>query len=143
MTFTAKVDQWVADAPELLNAVFRDATQTTVEIAQDTIPVDTGFARASIRASLESMPQIDPNASAPYIPGREPRSGATVPYAGTEIVTTIANATLEDTIHIGWTANYVEFLEFGHSSQAPTGFVRNAALQWPQTVSESVAKIAH
>ena len=137
-TFTATVDKWVAEVPERLSAVFRDATQTVVETAQDAIPVDTGFARASIRASTESMPQAD--GTAPRPKGREPGSGPIVPYSGQEIVLEIARATIEDTIFIGWTANYAIYLEYGHSSQAPTGFVRNAALQWPRIVDESAQK---
>ena len=138
-TFTATVDKWVAEVPERLSVVFRDATQTVVEIAQDAIPVDTGFARASVRASTESMPQID-FTPAPRPPGRKPRSGPIIPYSGQEISLSIANAKIEDTIFIGWTANYAIYLEYGHSTQAPTGFVRNAALQWPRIVSESAQK---
>lgn len=133
-SFTATIDKWVADVPEKLTAVFRDATQTTVEIAQDNIPVDTGFARASIRASTEAMPTIDPGATAP-------KDGSSVPYTGTEIALTIAGADIEDTIRIGWTANYVEFLEYGTSRMPARAFVRGAAAQWPKTVSDSVAKL--
>ncbi len=139
--FTAKIDQWVADTKERQVAVFRQATQTLVSTAQSLIPVDTGFARASVQASLEEMPLINPALAAPHIAGRKPDSGPVIPYYGSQVVLTIANATMDDTIHIGWTANYVEYLEYGHSNQAPSGFVRLSAEQWPQIVSDTIDEL--
>ena len=132
LNFSASVDAWVKKSEARMTAVFREATQRTVAIAQDRIPVDTGFARASIRASLESMPSIDPTAN-------KPASGD-YPYDPGDITLTIAGAQLGQQIFIGWTANYVGYLEAGSSKQAPSGFVRLAALEWDHTVSEVVAE---
>jgi hypothetical protein len=126
--FSATVSAWVRKSDERMLAVFRESAQRTVSLAQRRIPVDTGFARASVRASLEAMPLIDPKAS-------KPKQG-TFTFNATEIVLVIAKAKLGQTIYVGWTANYVGELERGHSQQAPSGFVRLAALQWKQTVRE-------
>lgn len=131
LQFGATVDAWARKTEARMAAVFHEATQRTVSLAQSRIPVDTGFARASIRGSLQSMPPIDPNASKP---------GGSVPYDSSEIILTIAGAELGQTIYVGWTANYVQYLENGHSKQAPSGFVRLAALQWQNTVNEVVAE---
>jgi hypothetical protein len=143
-TFMATIDDWVKQTSERQLGVFREATKKVVRQAQTGIPhipVDTGFARASIRASLSSMPLIDPSMAAPHVKGREPRSGEIYPYDDSDVVLTIASANLEETIYIGWTANYVVFLEYGHSQQAPSGFVRLAAEQWPQIVSDTVNEL--
>jgi hypothetical protein len=49
---------------------------------------------------------------------------------------TIAGAELGQTIYVGWTASYILPLEYGHSKQAPAGFVRLAAAQWQVTVDQ-------
>lgn len=130
--FEAQVSAWVRKAEGRMLRVFREASKRTASAAQRRIPVDTGFARASIRGSLQSMPQINPS-----LHGEKGRT-----YADTtdQILVTIANARLGQTIYIGWTANYVGFLEHGHSKQAPSGFVRLAAMEWPRIVREVCAE---
>jgi hypothetical protein len=79
---------------------------------------------------------IDANAHPPHVPGREPRSGAIYSDPTDVAVVVIADAKLSDTIFVGWTANYVQYLEWGHSSQAPAGFVGISAEEWPAIVAE-------
>ncbi len=130
--FSATVDAWVQKSEKRMLAIFQQSAQKTASLAQERIPVDTGFARASIRASLSSMPPIDSSKINP--------SHGSVPYDPGSITAVIAGAKLGQTIYIGWTANYVGLLEMGHSQKAPSGFVRIAAMQWQQTVSEVVQK---
>ncbi len=56
------------------------------------------------------MPQIDPNF--------RDQKDVTYPGPTGEIILVIANATFGETLYIGWTANYVGFLENGHSKQS-------------------------
>lgn len=130
--FSATVDEWCRKSERRMLAVARESTQRTVAIAQSRIQVDTGFARASVKASLESMPQIDPVKNKP--------AGGSFPYDPGDITLTIANMQLGQTCWIGWTANYVGFLNRGTSKMAGSGFVDLAALQWQHTVSEVVAE---
>lgn len=134
LTFSAEVDEWCRATQRRLNAVFRESTQRVVSEAQSRIPVDTGFARASIRASLSAMPKIDP--------AFRGQKGQSYGDATGEVITVIAGAEVGHTIYVGWTAAYVGALEYGHSQQAPEGFVRIAAVQWPRIVAE-VAAEAH
>ncbi len=127
LQFGADVSNWVKKTQARMTAVFRESTQRVVAQAQKRIPVDTGFARASIRGSLESMPPIDP--------AFHGEKGNTYSDSG-EVTLVIAGAQIGQTIYVGWTANYVGFLEMGHSQQAPSGFVRLAALEWPRIVRE-------
>lgn len=130
--FSAQVDAWVRKSEARMLAVFQESTQRTVALAQARIPIQTGFARASIRGSLQSMPPIEPGANKP--------KGGSFAYDPGEITVTIAGATIGSVIYIGWTANYAPALERGHSKQAPSGFVRIAAEMWQATVSEVVAE---
>jgi hypothetical protein len=113
-----------------MNAVFREATQRVVSAAQARIPVDTGFARASVRASLSSMP---PTVKAP--PG-----GGAASYNPGDISAVLAGAKVGDTAFIGWTAEYAGALEFGHSQQAPSGFLRVSLEEWPRIVEQVTAQ---
>lgn len=132
LKFSSAIDDWVKATDQRMTAVFRESTQRTVSRAQERIPVDTGFARASVRASTEEMPQIET--------GFVNKTKTPIPYDGAEITVVIAGAQLGQTIYIGWTASYVGELENGHSKQAPSGFVGLAALEWPQIVNQVTAE---
>lgn len=134
-TFNAQVDGWCRNSEARMTAVFRESAKRVVRQAQvgvPHIPVDLGFARASIRASLEAMPTIDP--------AMDNKERKTYAWDDGNIILVIAGAELGQTIYIGWTAAYVGELERGHSQQAPSGFVRLAALQWQKIVDEVVAE---
>jgi hypothetical protein len=132
LDFGAQIDAWVRQTEARTLAVLRESTQRVVSQAQSRIPIDTGFARASVRASLSAMPPINPNARG--------QKGASYGYSGGEVATVIAQAKLGDTIYIGWTAAYVGFLENGHSKKAPSGFVGISAMEWPRIVREVTAE---
>lgn len=130
--FAATVDAWAAKSQRRMEAVWKQATQKTVSIAQSRVPVDTGYARASVRASTSAMPPIEK--------GSYGQRGQSYSYDAGEIVAVIASAQLGGTLFIGWTASYIGLLESGYSQQAPSGFLRLAAMEWPNTVSETVAE---
>jgi hypothetical protein len=87
--------------------------------------------RASLRASKEEMPSIEPSNKG---------NGLPVPYSDTEISLVIAGAEIGDTIFAGYTASYAGFMEFGTSNIAPRAFVRLAAEQWPTIVQQNIGK---
>lgn len=124
-SFSSQIDEWVKETQERMLAVFRESTQRTVSNAQQMVPIDTGFLRASVRASLNGMPPIDREAK-PTAPAYG--------YDDTGVVMTIANAELGDTIYVGWTAAYAAHVEYGTSKMVGRGFVAIAALAWPNTV---------
>ncbi len=132
LNFTQAIDQWVKETDQRATLVFRESTQRLVSLTQSRIPVHTGFARASVRASTEAMPPI--NANAKGLPGQH------YSFDGGNITAAIIGAQLGDTIFVGWTASYVIFLEFGHSKKAPSGFVGVSAMEWPRIVNEVTAE---
>ncbi len=133
--FGAQVDKWVAESKTRLLAVFHESVQRTVAIAQKPVsaggnlPIQTGFLRYSIRASLSGMPSLTsskPNAKeARYNYETGPQQA---------VVLTINNAKLGQTIYIGYTANYAGHVEYGTKNMPGRGFVGKAALQWQETV---------
>lgn len=128
------VDAWVKKSEARMLAVYKESTQRLISLCQSRIPVDTGFARASARASLSEMPQIESKASKPKA------EKGSIPYNPSAITAVIANAKLGDKIYFGWTANYIVPLERGHSQQAPSGFLRVSVLEWPRIVKEVTAE---
>jgi hypothetical protein len=127
LNFAAQVDDWTKKTEQRMTAVFRESTQRVASIAANGVPIDTGFARASIRASLDEMPGI--------VSGSKGEDGKTYPSNFGQVTLTIAGAELGNTVYIGWTASYILPLEYGHSKQAPAGFVRLAAEQWQVIVN--------
>ena len=133
LSFAAQVDDWVKAQQTRMLAVARESTQRLISIISTAVPVDTGFCRASVQVSLDSMPQTTAAKPANATPGSfgfDP-SFATASLAGLQP---------GQTIYVGWTANYAIYLEYGHSQQAPNGFVRVGCAQWPQIVAEVTAE---
>ncbi len=132
LNFASQVDSWVQETTDRMERVWKASTQELGSIANNAVPIDTGFARASFRASNEAMPMIDPGAT------NKGRTSVSQDFG--EITTTIASAKLGGAIYLGWTAAYINVLEYGHSKQAPQGFARLAAAQWDTIVSQVVAE---
>lgn len=132
--FSAQIAQWVKDVDGAAEAVFREASQQVLSQAQASVPVDSGFLRASLQAELNAEPDAIPDWS-PASPG-ERYSG---PQGG--YVATVGASTLGDTIKARWTAKYAGYVEYGTSRMAARGFVRQAVQRWPQIVAAAEAKL--
>lgn len=126
------VEAWARETQDRLERIWKASSQELGSVANNGVPIDTGFARASFRASTEAMPMIDK--------GTTNKAGAPASQEFGQISATINSATLGGTIYMGWTAAYILPLEYGHSQQAPQGFARLAAAQWPTIVSGVVAE---
>lgn len=126
-----QLDDWTKQTEARMMAVYKGSVQELVSRAQLRIPVDTGFARASIRGSFDKMPSIEDARGDPDKTYRIDMSSITL---------LINSAKPGQTIYIGWTANYVQYLEWGHSQQAPNGFIGVTALEWPQIVASEIEK---
>ena len=137
LQFDAVIDDWTRESEARLRAVFRESVKRTVTIMQTPVgrggnmPIDTGFLRASIRASLTVMPTLN------MVRGAD----AVWTYDQNQIVLTIAAAELGQTVYIGYTANYAGYIEFGTKFMPPRGYVANAVRQWPHTVTQVVADL--
>jgi hypothetical protein len=136
-TFSGKISDWVAQTKERTLAVRNEAAQRVVEVMQTPVgaggnmPVDTGFLRASLRATLG-----EPGFSVTYNPG----DGSSHAYDAGTVSLVISSAHIEDTISAIYTANYAPYVEYGTSKMAARRFVGLAVQQWPRIVSEVAAE---
>lgn len=134
--FEAQVGAWVAQTEERMLAVFKEAAQRVIEAMQvpvasgGNMPVDTGFLRASLLATL--------NAPSTQVVFR-PSDLYTYAFDEGQVSLVIAAARIGDSIFAVYTANYARFQEYGSNGRAGRGFVRLAAQQWQQIVSAVVA----
>jgi len=121
-TFTAQIKAFTTKANEKLEAVIKQSAQEVFSTAQTPkamggrMPVDTGFLRNSLIASL---------------------NGATVGGGSDAYTLAIAGSEAGDTIFAGWTANYARFMEYGTSRTTGNFYMLGAAQQWQQIVSRN------
>lgn len=125
-TFTAQIKAFADRAKEKMEAVVKQSAQEVFSIAQTPkaqggrMPVDTGFLRNSLIASL---------------------NGSTVGGGADAYVLAVAGAELGDTIFAGWTANYARFMEYGTSKTTANFFMLSAAQQWGAIVERNAALV--
>lgn len=93
------------------------------------MPVDTGFLRASLIATLNA-----PNEGIRF----KPENVDAFSYADGQVSMTILGARIEDVIYAVYTANYARHVEYGANGRAGYGFVRLAAQNWQMVVDEVV-----
>src|SRR5690349_10600036 len=108
-SFAAQVDAWVRETKARQDAVLRESAQRLTELAQTPVakggnlPVDTGFLRASLHASL--------NGSVPPLRGM-PDGGGPVQYDGAAVALVISNASVGDVITFSYAAAYAVHVHF-------------------------------
>jgi len=125
-TFTAQIKAFADRTQEKIEAVVKQSAQEVFSIAQTPkaqggrMPVDTGFLRNSLIASL---------------------NGSTVGGGADAYVLAVAGAELGDTIFAGWTASYARFMEYGTSKTPANFFMLSAAQQWQAIVARNAALV--
>jgi hypothetical protein len=97
------------------------------------LPVDTGFLRASLVATVGKA-----NFTLRDRPVQRRRR--TYQYDDSEVVFAISDAKLNDPIEAVYTARYARVVEYGSRGRAGRRFVALAAQQWPRIVAEVVAE---
>lgn len=136
--FGKQVGQFKRNFERRHRLVMRTAVQDIVSVAQRTqaesgrMRVDTGFLRASIQGSLNTMP------SGPTRPKKGSKKGA---YSGRQASGEPVSVTLirwdpnhSGTLFVGWTANYARIRE------SKDGFLRGAVEKWDTTVKRAARK---
>lgn len=127
------VEEWVEKCEKRLEAVVRGSIQDLVINAQTPVAqggrmrVDTGFLRASGRASLEGWP------SGPNIKPKEAKPNSYT-YNGKAVSATLLNMKIGDTFYFGWTANYAEYRELYD------GFMEGSMRHWQRYVAFNTDK---
>ena len=125
-TFTAQIKAFADKSKEKLEAVVKQSAQEVFSIAQTPkaqggrMPVDTGFLRNSLIASL---------------------NGSTVGGGADAYVLAVAGAELGDTIFAGWSAVYARHMEYGTSRTPGNFYMLSAAQQWQAIVARNAALV--
>lgn len=122
-TFGAKINDWVSQTEQRMEAVFKESAKRVIQKSQDGVPIDTGFLKSSLQVAID----------APVPPATRPQS---TPRPGPNISAVIAGAKLGSTITAGYTANYALHVHYGTSRMAPRPFVSLAVAQWQQIVDQ-------
>jgi len=137
--FQNAVLAWQDKAMKHANLVLKYAVQELIEDIVKTIPeggrmrVDTGFLRASLRAQLE-VPIMQ------VITKPDGEEGS-YPLDVAEVTLTINRMQIGQTLHVGFTANYARYREFGANGQPPDAFVRTHTAAWQNYISRAAARV--
>ncbi len=109
-TLVADIESFITKSEDRLLAVMRGSLRDMIEDMQVPVAkggrmrVDTGFLRASGRASLDGWPSGDGTRPADALPGQ-------FEWNGEALNATLLQMKLGDTFHWGWVANYAEVRE--------------------------------
>lgn len=134
-TFSATVDAWTRKSKKRMLYVFLQSVQDVVEKMQTPVgsggnmPVDTGFLRSSLQASINVVPS-----------GYMKKTKDSYVFNESQYSMTIGNAKLGDTIYAVYAAKYAGYQEYGSQGREGRGFVRLAAQQWQSIVRANVGK---
>lgn len=137
--FTAQVSSWTAKTEGALTEVFRESAKRVYDQMirpQDgggNIPVDTGYLRASARASTRAMPRI--------LKSREGKEGQFYSPSG-QVETMIASAELGKRLYIGFQAAYAARANYGSKKQKGYLFVEQAAQNWRSIVRQAESDVS-
>lgn len=131
--FLATITAFNNKTKERMKAVRDESIRRTIQQAQlpvsegGNMPVDTGFLRASGRATT--------NASIPL--EEKPTSGPVRSiWDENSTLLTIKSTNLDTAITFAWAANYAVFANYGTSRMQGRQFAGLAAQQWPQIVAQ-------
>lgn len=139
LSFAAAVAGWAEKVPEAIEAVRNESAKDVVRDMQTLrseggrMRFDTGFLWSSLMASTSSMPSINARA--------RPADGGSYSFDFGQVEAVIAGSSLDDTLYFGYTAAYAAHREYGANGQPADGFVRLAAMNWPDIVSRNAKKV--
>lgn len=126
-TFEAAVGEWARKVEGALEAVFKECAQELVSELNTLVPVDTGFLRASLRASTTAMPELSATDAAPT--------------SGGDILLVIKGLDEGDILYLGYTANYGAYVHYGANGRPGRPWVAMVAQRWQQIVALKTAEV--
>lgn len=142
-SFSAIVGDWAQRVPRALEAVFKESAQELVEQMQIQLtdmvyeqPVGpsgylrTGFLRASLVASKTAMPMMTRD-----------NPGVALPPDLGEIVLVINSMDENDTLYLGYTANYAGYVHYGARGRPARPWITLVAQRWDSIVATKAAEV--
>lgn len=119
-TFTADLERFRDKTRDQMRRVFQQSVGDVMDAAQQAVPVDTGFLRASLASEV---------------------NGAQLAEGPDSYTLAIAATDLGDVARFAWTAEYARHVEFGTSRMSARPFVGPAAARWPQIVEANARRV--
>lgn len=129
-SFSAAVGDWAHRVEGALEVVFKESCQELVAQLNSLVPIDTGFLRASLRASTAAMPVLSLE---------NPGGAHQIDVGQIELV--IMGADLGDTVYLGYTANYGAHVHYGTNGRPGRPWVDMVAQRWASIVAAKSAEV--
>lgn len=129
-TFAATVGDWAHRVEGAVEVIFKESCQELVSQLNALVPVDTGFLRASLRASTSAMPVLSLD---------NPGGSHSIDAGQIELV--IMGADLGDVVYLGYTANYGAHVAYGANGRAGRPWVDMVAQRWNSIVQAKSAEV--
>lgn len=126
-SFTAQLQQFADDTMDRADSIFRDVVMSMAGVIVRLSPVDTGNFKGAWRLSIDGYDTT--------IPETPDRQGGEVLA---RMLAEVGNFTFGQAAFLQNNLPYAVPLEFGHSTQAPTGIVRIAQAQFQQLVQQAI-----
>lgn len=129
-SFAAAVGGWAHAVEGALEVIFKESVQELVTQLNVLVPIDTGFLRASLRASTASMPVLSLD---------NPGGSHSIDVGQIELV--IMGADIGDTIYLGYTAKYGAHVHYGANGRSGRPWVDMVAQRWASIVAAKSAEV--
>ncbi len=129
-TFAATVGDWAHSVEGALEVIFKESAQELVTQLNVLVPIDTGFLRASLRASTASMPVLSLD---------NPGGAHSIDVGQIELV--IMGADIGDTVYLGYTAKYGAHVHYGANGRPGRPWVDMVAQRWASIVAAKSAEV--
>ncbi len=143
--FTVDLTQWQEKVKGRADLLVQGFSQTLFNEVQSGgkyspgTPIDTGFARANWDGGIGAIPSNPPTITAEAAKANPGAGRAAAEQARRRTEAAILTGKAGDVVYLSNTAAYIRRLEFGWSTQAPSGFIR-LALNSAQRIADEVGE---
>ena len=126
-SFASQLQKFADETMEKADSIFKDVVMMVAGVIVRLSPVDVGTFRGAWRLSIDGY-----DTSVPDTPDKE--GGEVL----ARMLQEVGNLTFGQAAYLQNNLPYSIPLEFGHSTQAPTGIVRIAQAQFQQLVQQAI-----
>lgn len=126
-SFTAQLQQFADETMERADSIFRDVVMSMAGVIVRLSPVDTGNFKGAWRLSIDGY-----DTTVPETPDKQ--GGEVL----ARMLAEVGNLTFGQAAYLQNNLPYAVPLEFGHSTQAPSGIIRIAQAQFQQLLQQAI-----
>lgn len=126
-SFTAQLQQFADETMSKADSIFRDVVMSMAGVIVRLSPVDTGNFKGAWRLSIDGY-----DTTVPETPDKQ--GGEVL----ARMLAEVGNLTFGQAAYLQNNLPYAVTLEFGHSTQAPSGIVRIAQARFVEIVNRAI-----